>query len=399
MPAVPAELQQAMVPENRSDCSAGFSIGRVVGQIVIKRKPFVLARGANPARNVSLTVIYRLPKALARFQQALVSHFARHVGHPTVKVERAHGMAGRASLLAHWQMRQRIFVRFRPVIFWIFPASGGFQIEIMRLPPPLFDEKLGQPQITLVAGGAKQFHQRQLDFRMAAIAAFLPWLRTDNGIDVVRVAAHHIQEFPLAGGLEVCDGCFHQVPRAIKLVFVAEIRPTLARLNYCVVSVEIPIGLLRFGEQINEFIDLPLQFGIRMTAQGITGCFDPLGHIRFPEDVRRIGLSCFPVQLQRVNPATLLTLPIDQRNSGSAIDLLARPPEGIVDFNARYRDGRQHRAQIIWEAPARISCKAGNSARQDRKSAKSTSALIAPSASPASASTSPCAFTITLRPV
>src|SRR5438128_1928663 len=133
-----------------------------------------------------------------------------------------------------------------------------------------------------------------------------------------------------------------------------------------------------------------------MSVQRITGCFDPLGHIRLPEDVRRIGPSCFPIELQRVNAAALLALLINQRNSRRAIDLLARRPEGIVDSNTRYWDGRQHRAQITREAPARISCKAGNSARQDRKSAKSTSALMTPTASSASASTSPCAFTMRL---
>ncbi len=56
---------------------------------------------------------------------------------------------------------------------------------------------------------------------------------------------------------------------------------------------------------------------------------------------------------------------------------LCRNPFGIQPAFARHA------------SPARMSCKAGNSARQARKAARSMSALITPSAVPASATISP----------
>src|SRR5947209_20521606 len=108
-------------------------------------------------------------------------------------------------------MRAGKFVRSRRARIHRFAAREGFRVEVMRLPSTLRNKILAETQIALLTGGAEEPDQTDLNFRVPAIAALLLRFGSECRVNVVRVAADHIQKIPLPSRLEMGDRSLHEV--------------------------------------------------------------------------------------------------------------------------------------------------------------------------------------------
>ena len=97
----------------------------------------------------------------------------------------------------------------------VVPANLGLDVEVVGPPASLVDEELRQRQVPIPPGEVVKLHQCQLDLLVTGISALLTPPRAENLVDVVRVAAHHVEELSLGGGLVVCDGGLDEMPRAV----------------------------------------------------------------------------------------------------------------------------------------------------------------------------------------
>src|SRR5205814_2559356 len=93
-------------------------------------------------------------------------------------------------------------------------ALSGFQVKVIRLAATFIDEVLAEVQVVLLAGDTRQLDERQLDLFVAAVATLLPGAAAENRIDVVGVAAHHVEERALARRLIMGDAGFDEMPGA-----------------------------------------------------------------------------------------------------------------------------------------------------------------------------------------
>src|SRR5437588_9825391 len=100
-------------------------------------------------------------------------------------------------------MRLIVFVCFVPECSRILAAQERLSVEIMGLATTLIYKILAQMQIPLLTRHPIQFHQRELDFFMPRVTAFLARFSAEDGIDVVRIATQRIQHTARAGGLEM----------------------------------------------------------------------------------------------------------------------------------------------------------------------------------------------------
>ena len=90
---------------------------------------------------------------------------------------------------------------------------------------------------------------------MTAVAAALAGLAPKGRVDVVGVAAEHVEQRALARGLLVRDGGFDQVPRAVQLMAIAQVAPAFARLDQNVMRVQVAVGLLQACEPGDQVVE------------------------------------------------------------------------------------------------------------------------------------------------
>ena len=94
----------------------------------------------------------------------------------------------------------------------------------------------------------------------------------------------YIQQVALAGGLVVSHGGLDHVPRAIKLVIVAEIGEAMIGVVDLIVRVQVAIGHLRGGHLGYDGIDLLIQHWIGVISQAERSRFQDLIRIGVLED-------------------------------------------------------------------------------------------------------------------
>ena len=212
----------------------------------------------------------------------------------------------------------------------VVAAGDGLDVEVMRLRPALVDKVGGQVEIALLAGGMIELDQRQLDLLMAAVTALLPFLAAKNRGDIVGVATDHVEQRSLPGRLVVSDAGLDQVPGAVQLVVVAQVRPTVLLLDCRVVGVDIAVGLLRRHIQRDDLVYQGVERRIRVRGQAVGCGLYPLGHVRIPKIVR-YGLVWLPVKPHSVDAASGLALVVFDGNRAFAVCRQAGRPEDVVD--------------------------------------------------------------------
>ena len=140
---------------------------------------------------------------------------------------------------------------------------------------------------------------------MSGPAAVLAFLQPENGVDVVRITAEAIQQFPFSETFIARHGGFHQVSRTVKFVRPGEMLPALILFKLGVIGVEVSIFLLGGADQVHPLVVGLFQFRIGLKRQTVRHAFQHLCGIGVPKDVWFIGLTFLPVQTEGIQSAGL----------------------------------------------------------------------------------------------
>src|SRR5450432_4828085 len=111
----------------------------------------------------------------------------------------------------------------------------------------------------------------------------------------------------------MCHRSLNQVSCTIKFMIVAQIGPTLLRLNLCKPEIEISVRLLQCEQESDGLINERFKLSVWICRQAIACGLYPFGDIRFPEHIRDGAHSRVPVLTKSCEVPVLLHLLIDRR--------------------------------------------------------------------------------------
>ena len=285
--SVGAAAEHAVRPEHQADRRAGLRIGALVGQIVVVGKALVGCRGSDAAGDVHLLGDEVVPERFEGLGQRVVAVLGGDVRHSRIEIHGAHGMPDDLLLVANRLMRLVVVVGPEDEILRIAAVALSLDVEIVGFGATLVDEILGQVHVLLLAGGAGELDQCQLDFFMSAIAGDLVRTMAELVDDVVDIAAHDVHQLALSGGLIVGDRAFDQVPGAIKLMRVAKVGPLAARHHAQVPGIEIAVLALQLAIEIDDGVDARLELGVGLAVERVGHRLDRFSQVAVPEHLGR----------------------------------------------------------------------------------------------------------------
>ncbi len=163
---------------------------------------------------------------------------------------------------------------------------ASLEVEEVRLPAALVHEELGELEIVFPLCDPRQLDERQLDLLVPVIAVHLSLAGAEHGGDVIDIAAHDVEQLPLAGGLEVGHRPFDQMSGRVEFVRIAQVGPAQARLDPLEPAVEVAVGLLQLAVEFDDRIDLGLELRIGPPVEAIGCRLDDLAEVRIPEHLR-----------------------------------------------------------------------------------------------------------------
>ncbi len=242
--AVGAAAEHPGGPEDEADGGAGLGVGGLVGEVVVLGEAFVGGSRADAAGDVHLLGGEVVPEDFEGGRQGVVIVLGGDVGHAGIEVHGADGVADDAGLFADGQVGLIVLVALLDEGCGIAAVADRFFGEVVGLLAALVDEELREIEVTAFARDAGQLDEGELDFLVAAVAAALAFAGAEDGVDVVGIAAHDVEELALSGGLEIGDGALDQVAGAIELVVIAEVGPAAAGLDALEPGVEVAVVVL-----------------------------------------------------------------------------------------------------------------------------------------------------------
>ena len=138
------------------------------------------------------------------------------------------------------------------------------------------------------------------------------------------------------------DRAFDEMPGAIQLMFRAEVGPPLGRFDEREEGVQVAVGLLRCGDEVDRVGHLLLQGRVRMRGQRVGRPFQQLIHVGIVEE------NAFELTLHAAGrlgevdqPAGRLAVLEIVSDGLLAIGFDARRPERILHLDGRKRHGQQ----------------------------------------------------------
>ena len=273
------QLQHFSGKEDQADGGAGLRVYRVVGQIVVHGEGLSQHRGADAPGNVHPPLGDALPQRLAGGFQGRIPGFPGQVRHGGVEIDRPYRVSHRVFLLPDG-LRALGVLLFHGLLGPLpenpIPPFLLF-LKIVGLLAAHIYKMQGQLFVFLVAAGAVEAHQGQLDFRVAGVApgAFLHEML----VDAVRVPLHDPQKAVLPRGLVMGAGGLHQVPSAVELVGLLKVRPALVRLLHGKIGIQVAIRMLGLLQQADHFFQPGLQLRVLPLCQRVGRGLHPLGQI------------------------------------------------------------------------------------------------------------------------
>ena len=274
----------------QADGRAGFSIDRIVGEIIIKGKGFPIVGGADRPRHIHPAADDAVPQGSAGVPEGFVAGLPGNVRHAAVQVDRPYRMALGGGLLPH-RLARLIILQAKGA----FCPSPGltaflyFLTEVIGLLAPLIDEVFRQTQVALLAGDIGQLYQGHLNNLVARIALELSLLGSEQTVHQVRVPPHGVQQLILTCGLIVGDSPFHQVSQAVQLVVVGQVGEAVLQAVDDIIGVQVPVRLLGGTDKVDGFIRCFFQLRVRMDGQGVSHRLDPLGKVAVLKDAAAKG--------------------------------------------------------------------------------------------------------------
>ncbi len=130
---------------------------------------------------------------------------------------------------------------------------------------------------------------------MAGIAQLLSFLWPEYFPDIISKSASHIQYLAFPCGFVVSYSGFNKMPRAVELMIFSQVGPAGFRPGHREVGIEVAVGLLGRGDQVDHFICCLFQIGVIFFSQNIGHRFQPFVNIAVLEDhpiELALGLTC-----------------------------------------------------------------------------------------------------------
>ena len=159
-----------------------------------------------------------------------------------------------------------------------------------------------------------------------------------------------VEERALARCPEVRHGGLDQVPGAIKLVGIAQVRPFLVGSGDLVPCVQIPVRLLGGPDLGDDGIDACFELGIGVGREGERHALEHLVQVRIGEQqplVALVGARGGEVEVHKV--ASLLEHRQAVVHGGGAVGLLPGRPEPVLDRHRGKRHGLKGHGGLVGE--------------------------------------------------
>ena len=192
-----------------------------------------------------------------------------------------------------------------------------------------------------LTGQAVEADQRELDLRMAAVAALLARPAPEGFAHVLDIPLQDVEQAAPAGGEVVGDAALEQVAEVVELVVVAEVGPALVGLALEVPAVQITVRRLGPLEIVDDGLDLRLYSLVASVRERVGGGLDPFADVGVPEHLdgevvlvareaqrrRRVG------ELQRVEDSVLGKLDVLAGDGPGQDGLEAFAPEIALEMD------------------------------------------------------------------
>src|SRR5215470_12879309 len=336
-----------MIPVVIADGGACLVIGAQVGQFVIAPEGFAGGARADAAGDVELPADHALPDSVDRVDVGRVAGERRDIGDAGIHVSGANGVADRLGLLHHFLMRLVVLAARASVA--VRPAS--------------VEHKLGQVEISLLAGSAVKFDQSHLRNLVTGPDRLLAW--TESLSEEVSGLERNVQQRAFARGLIMSHGGLVEMSQVIKLVAVHLLQhPTLrsgpsvrAGGIYRARGVKVAVRLLGRADLRNQSVEISLQLGVGMNTERIRGAFEHFVRIGVVEGVagralvlERLASERRGGALEIIDALRLFALLEGKGNGHRPIDLDARRPEDVVEMDG----GERHRFDRIITGRLRV---------------------------------------------
>ncbi len=284
---------------------------------------------ADTAGDVELGSDEIVPLAVQRAEQRRLAGLEVHVGGAGGQVERADGVPLDGRRLADGHA---VLVRGRAVVAARTEPAA----------PSVLEEERGQVEVAPLAGLAIELDQRHLDLRVPG-RGHLP-ARAEERVQIVREALGDRQEPVVPGGSTERDGGLDEMAGAVELVSVGEVGPALARLRHGVERVDVAVGALRRGHQVDRRLGGRPEPLARRAPELPARGLEPLVHIRVHEHRAAVaGGRASGGDAEILEIAGRFEHAIAVRQRRVVVDRLAPGPHTVLDRHRLRVERRQRR--------------------------------------------------------
>ena len=331
VPGVAAGEEQPLVPQDVGDAGAGLGVGGEVGQLVGGPERLAAAGRADGAGEVKLGRDGVGPKVADGLGVRRVAGHRGDVGHAGVEVAGAHGVADGLALVHDRQMVLRVLaVKVVPVR----PAAG-------------VEEELGEREVLVVAGGAGELDEADLDLLVAG--RVLQLVGAEDVVHQVGVLDRRVEQGAVAGRLPVGDGGLVEVAGIVKFVLMGDVGPAVAlaaqNLRPAAVEggaggVEVAVVLLRGGDAFVELVAVVAQLRVRLVGQRVGGALDHLVDVAVVVERPAVGRPLHAGGGVEVFEAAGLVALLEGVADRVAVGVQPRLPKPLADVDGGERHGR-----------------------------------------------------------
>ena len=144
-----------------------------------------------------------------------------------------------------------------PLCSFLSKKSGIFSSFLKKISRLLF--------VGLISCCMIHAHQAYFNLLMPRYSGQL--IRTESVYDVFCHAFHNLKQLILACSIIISDSSFHHMTRTVQLMAFKQILPSVLRLFYCEICIQISIRLLCCGDNIYNVISSLFKRGIRLYYQ------------------------------------------------------------------------------------------------------------------------------------
>ena len=231
-------------------------------------------------------------------------------------------------------------------------------LEDRRLLTAPIEHRLGQLEVALLAGDARQLHERQLDALVSRDVVLLAG--TELAVEEIGQPRRDREQRLLAGRLIVGDGGLEQVTGREVLVEEREVLEAQVGHVDLDEGVQIPVRLLGGGDAGDEAVHLRVERRIGMLRERPRRAFDPLVDVRIgPERAAELARRLAGGDVEVAEPARRLDLLQHVVERAGAIHLEARRPERIANRDGGHRQRREtvrRRTEIVRARRRSVTC-------------------------------------------